>query len=88
MWVEGIWRKIDEVERAVVIRVALAIAIRNVSNYLDFRVIVARLAEVTWGSDYRKRIISCVHDNNDNKTRFCCILSVLGLFKLGEKYCK
>jgi hypothetical protein len=85
---EGIWRKIDEVERAVVIRVALAIVIRNVSNYLDFRVIVARLAEVTWDSGYRKQIIRCVRDNNDNKSRFCCVLGVLGLLKLGGRYCR
>jgi hypothetical protein len=85
---EGIWRKIDEVERAVVIRVASAIAIRNVSNYLDFRVIVARLAEVTWDSSYRKHIINCIKNNSNNKSRFCCILGVLGLLKLRERYCK
>jgi len=85
---EGIWKKIDNVERAVVIRVALAIAIRNVDNNIDFRVIVMRLAEVTWDSSNRKHIINCIKNNSDNRSRFCCILGVLGLLKLRERYCK
>jgi hypothetical protein len=85
---EGIWRKIDEVERAVAIRVASAIAIRNVDNYVDLKVIVMRLSEATWDKECRKHIVKCVRGNHDDKSRFCCILAILGLAKLRKRYCK
>ena len=88
MRVEGIWEKIDRVERSITIYVALPIIIKNVTSSIEYRIILSRLAEVTWDKYYRKRIIKCVHDIHDNKSRFCCILGVLGFLKLGEKYCK
>jgi hypothetical protein len=88
MRVKGICEKIGGVERAITIRVALPIIIKNVTSYIDYAVIVSRLVEVTWDSSYRKPVISCIKNNSDNKSRFCCILGVLGLSNLREKYCR
>jgi hypothetical protein len=76
------------VERAMTIRVALPVIMKNVASYIDYAIIVSRLAEVTWDREYRKHIVNCIENNSDNKSRFCCILGVLGLFNLGEKYCR
>jgi hypothetical protein len=46
MRVEGIWGKICGVERAITIRVALPKIIKNVTSYIDYAIIVSRLAEV------------------------------------------
>ena len=88
MSLEGIWEKIDRVERAITIRIAFPIIVKNITSSIDYTIVVSRLAEVTWDSSYRKHVISCIKNNSDNKSRFCCILSVLGLFKLREKYCR
>jgi hypothetical protein len=85
---EGIWKKIDKVERAITIHIAFPIIVKSITSSIDYAMILSRLAEVTWDKEYRKHIIKCVHDIHDNKSRFCCILSILGLFKLREKYCK
>jgi hypothetical protein len=85
---EGIWNTIDRMERAVAILVAFPVIIKNVTSSIDYEIILSRLAEVTWDSSYRKHIVNCIKNNRDSKSRFCCILGVLGLLKLGERYCK
>lgn len=84
---EGIWKKIDRVERAITIYVAFPTIIKNITSSIDYAIILSRLDEVTWDKEYRKRIVKCVNDNHDNKSRFCCLLNVLGLLKLRRKYC-
>jgi hypothetical protein len=86
--IEGIWKKIDMVERDITIHIVFPVIIKNITSSIDYAIILSRLAEVTWDSSYRKHIVNCIKNNSDNKSRFCCILSVLGLFKLREKYCK
>ena len=85
---EGIWKAIDKVERAITIHVAFHVIIKNITSPIDYAIILSRLDEVTWDSIYRKHVISCIKNNSDNKSRFCCILSVLGLLKLVGRYCR
>ena len=88
MSLEGIWKKIDRVERAITIHVAFPVIIKNVTSYIDYAIILSRLAEVTCDKEFRGHVIKCVRDNHDNKSRFCCILSVLWLLKMRERYCR
>jgi hypothetical protein len=85
---EGIWKKIDKVERAITIHIAFPIIIENITSYIDYAMILSRLAEVTWDSDFRKHIINCIKKYRENRERFCCILNGLCLPRLREKYCK
>ena len=87
MSLEGIWEKIDRVKRAMTIHVAFPVIIKNVTSYIDYAIILSSVSEVTWDKEYRKHIIKCVHYNHDNKSRFCCLLNVLGFLKLRRKYC-
>jgi hypothetical protein len=87
MRVEGIWEKIDRVERSIAIHIAFPVIIKNITSSIDYAIILSRLAEVTCDKEYRKHIVKCVHDNHYNKSRFCYLLNVLGLLKLIRKYC-
>jgi hypothetical protein len=85
---EGIWKKIDKLERDITIHIAFPVIIKNITSYIDYAIILSRLAEVTWDNDFRKHIIDCIKKYSENKKRFCCVLYVLGLPRLSEKYCK
>jgi len=77
----------EKVEIGAVIRSVNAVALRNAHNYIDYKTVMLKLAEVVTDGIQRGRLIACVKWFKYEHLKFCCIVSVLGLLDIEKRYC-
>jgi len=86
MEIDKAFNQMEKAEIVSLIRAVNAVVLRGVFSYLDYKIIMLKLVEVVTDGEQRGRLMGCIKWLHDY-LKLCCIVSVLDLSELIEKYC-